>query len=262
MSRMPSSFVAPQTPAWVVTGSPSSRATSKAAFSGNAGSPVTSKASCTPRRSSRRAGREEPLDLRLGGPLPRPGLDVPVREHEPTGRTAQPVDSRFRVVDALEAVGPVDDRGHARVDRLPGGKQVARAHVLGPEPAAVLEVVPDEVLGERPVRSVTAHSRLPHVPVRVDHAGHDDPAGRVDLEGTFGSGETGTDLRDAIPDDEDVGVGQHRWVSSMVRTVPCRNTTADGVEAWSTAPPRVGDVWGKDVCGRSSALRTPCQDSS
>ncbi len=44
ISRMPSSLVAPQTPAWVVTGSPRSRATSNAARSGNEGSPVTSKA--------------------------------------------------------------------------------------------------------------------------------------------------------------------------------------------------------------------------
>ena len=52
MSRMPSSLVAPQTPACVVTGTPSSRATSNAGFSGNAGSPVTSKASWKPSRSS------------------------------------------------------------------------------------------------------------------------------------------------------------------------------------------------------------------
>ena len=52
MSRMPSSFVAPQTPACVVTGTPSSRATSKAARSGNAGSPVTSKAIWKPSMSS------------------------------------------------------------------------------------------------------------------------------------------------------------------------------------------------------------------
>jgi hypothetical protein len=49
---MPVSLVAPQTPACVVTGMPSSRAASKAAFSGNAGSPVTSKAIWTPIRSS------------------------------------------------------------------------------------------------------------------------------------------------------------------------------------------------------------------
>ncbi len=51
ISRMPSSFVAPQTPACVVTGTPSSRATSKAGFSGNDGSPVTSKASWKPSMS-------------------------------------------------------------------------------------------------------------------------------------------------------------------------------------------------------------------
>ena len=54
MSRMPSSFVAPQTPACVVTGTPSSRATSNAARSGNAGSPVTSKAIWKPSMSSPR----------------------------------------------------------------------------------------------------------------------------------------------------------------------------------------------------------------
>src|SRR6266567_3222140 len=46
IKRMPLSLVAPQTPAWVVTGRLKSRATSNAAFSGKAGSPVTSKACC------------------------------------------------------------------------------------------------------------------------------------------------------------------------------------------------------------------------
>ena len=40
----------------------------------------------------------------------------------------------------------------------------------------MLEVVPDEVLGQRPVGAVAAHRGLPHVPVGVDHAGHDDAA--------------------------------------------------------------------------------------
>ena len=48
MSRMPSSFVAPQTPACVVTGRSSSRATSLAGRSGRAGTPVPSKASGPP----------------------------------------------------------------------------------------------------------------------------------------------------------------------------------------------------------------------
>ena len=52
ISRMPSSFVAPQTPACVVTGTPSSRATSNASFSGNSGSPVTSNAIWKPSMSS------------------------------------------------------------------------------------------------------------------------------------------------------------------------------------------------------------------
>ena len=53
ISRIPSSLVAPHTPAWVVTGAPSSRATSNAARSGNSGSPVTSNAIWNPSRLSR-----------------------------------------------------------------------------------------------------------------------------------------------------------------------------------------------------------------
>ena len=52
ISLMPSSLVAPHTPACVVTGAPSSRATSNAARSGNSGSPVTSKAIWKPSMSS------------------------------------------------------------------------------------------------------------------------------------------------------------------------------------------------------------------
>ena len=53
MSRMPSSLVAPHTPACVVTGTSSSRATLNASCSGNAGSPVTSNAIWKPSMSSR-----------------------------------------------------------------------------------------------------------------------------------------------------------------------------------------------------------------
>ena len=52
ISRMPSSLVAPHTPACVVTGTPSSRATLNASCSGNAGSPVTSNAIWKPSMSS------------------------------------------------------------------------------------------------------------------------------------------------------------------------------------------------------------------
>ena len=57
MSRMPSSLVAPHTPAWVVTGTPSSRATLNASCSGNSGSPVTSNAIWKPSMSSREPKR-------------------------------------------------------------------------------------------------------------------------------------------------------------------------------------------------------------
>src|SRR6266568_3961042 len=51
ISLMPSSVVTFQTPAWVVTGTFRSRATSNAAFSGNSGLPGTSKAIWKPSMS-------------------------------------------------------------------------------------------------------------------------------------------------------------------------------------------------------------------
>ena len=66
MSRMPSSLVAPHTPACVVTGTPSSRATSKAACSGNAGSPVTSNAIWKPSMSLRPPKRRSMKRLKSG----------------------------------------------------------------------------------------------------------------------------------------------------------------------------------------------------
>ena len=183
ISRMPSSLVAPQTPACVVTGMPRSRATSNAAFSGKAGSPVTSKAICTPIMSSpaSRSRSSSDADGGVGAPLPRAGLDVAVGHDEPAGHRAQRVDRGLAVVDGVQVVRPVDGRGHAGVERLDGREPVARRDVLGPELLAVLEVVPDEVLGERPVGAVAAHRGLPHVPVGVDHPGHHDAAAGVDL---------------------------------------------------------------------------------
>ena len=64
ISRMPSSLVAPHTPACVVTGTPSSRATSNAAFSGNSGSPVTSNAIWKPSMSSLEPKRRSTNDLK------------------------------------------------------------------------------------------------------------------------------------------------------------------------------------------------------
>ena len=131
------------------------------------------------------AGVAQPLEQRadggVGAPLPRAGLDVAVGQHEPARHRAQRVDRRLGVVDGLQVVRPVDGRGDAGVEGLDGRQPVAGGDVLRAELLAVLEVVPDEVLGERPVRAVAAHRRLPHVPVGVDHAGHHDAAGGVDL---------------------------------------------------------------------------------
>ena len=199
MRRMPSSLVAPQTPACVVTGTPSSRATSKAARSGKAGSPVTSKAIWKPSRSSppmRRATKSR--NSGAGRPLPRALLDVAVGEDEPAGDRFEGVDGGVGVLRGLQAVRPVDGGGDAGVEGLEGGQDVAGVDVLGPEEPAGLQVVPDEVLGQRPVGAVAAHRGLPHVPMRVDHAGHDDAAGGVDLHGAGRGGQADADLGDRV----------------------------------------------------------------
>ncbi len=176
------------------------------------------------------AALEEGPHRRVGSPLPRPGLDVAVRQHEPARHALQGVDGRFSVVDRLQAVRPVDRRGHPCLECVPGRQEVAGVHVLRAEPAAVLEVVPDEVLGEGPVGAVPAHRRLPHVPVGVDHAGHDDAAGGVDLEDPVGAGEPVPHLRDAVADDEHVAAGQHAVVvvHRQHRGVPEQHRTAGG----------------------------------
>jgi hypothetical protein len=104
---------------------------------------------------------------------------------------------------------PVEGRGDAGVHRLQGAEQVARVDVLGAEHLAVLQVVEDEVLAERPVAAVAAQRRLPHVAVGVDHARHQDAAGSVDLDRALGHLQAGSDAGDRVVDDEDVGVLEH-----------------------------------------------------
>jgi hypothetical protein len=48
------------------------------------------------------------------------------------------------------------------------------------------------------------------VPVRVDHAGHDDAAPGVDLLGALGHRQVVADGGDPLAVDEDVGIGEHR----------------------------------------------------
>jgi hypothetical protein len=179
---MPLSLVAPQTPAWVVCASPSSRAKAKAGPSGKDSSPSTSKGDLeTEHVVIAPAAVEERPHRRVGRPLPRRGLDVAVGEHEASWHGLERVDRRVGVVDGLQVVRPVDRRGDSCLEGVPADRQVAGVDVLGPEQPAVLEVVPDEVLGQRPVGAVRPHRGLPHVPVRVDHARHHDAAGGVDL---------------------------------------------------------------------------------
>ncbi len=155
------------------------------------------------------AAAGERLEVGGGRPLPRRLLDVAVGEHEAAGHRAQGVHRRLGVAGGLQAVRPVDARGHARVDGLQRGEQVAGVHVLGAEVAARLQVVPDEVLRQRPVGAVAAHRGLPHVAVGVDHARQDDAARGVDLPGPVGDCHARPDLGDAVAGDEDVRAGQH-----------------------------------------------------
>ena len=125
-----------------------------------------------------------------------------------TERSASTAASPWSI--GVQVVRPVDRRGDAGVERLDGRQPVAGGDVLGAELLAVLEVVPDEVLGERPVGAVAAHRGLPHVPVGVDHPGHDDAAAGVDLLRALGHVQAGADGGDPVVDDQDVGVGQDR----------------------------------------------------
>ena len=160
------------------------------------------------------ARREPPAheraELRPGRPLPRAGLDVAVGEDEPPGNRLQRVDGGLGVVGRLQAVRPVDRRRDAGVERLDRRQQVARVDVLGTEALAVFQVVPDEVLRERPVGAVAAHGGLPHVPVGVDHAGQHDAARGVDLDRAVGHRQLRADGLDPLADDEDVGRGEDR----------------------------------------------------
>src|SRR5262249_6559544 len=159
------------------------------------------------------AAAEVPADkaAKLGGGRPLPGgcLDVAVAQDEPPGHLLERGQRSLGVIHRLQVVRPVHRGGHAGVDRLDRRQEVACVDVLGPERLAPLQVVPDEVLGERPVGAVPAHRRLPHVPVGVDHAGHEDAAGRVDLGRALGYLEAGAaDGADPVAGDQNVGAMQ------------------------------------------------------
>ena len=211
ISRMPLSLVAPQTPAWVVCGRPSSRANANAGPSGNDSSPSTSKAiwkasmSSSERRRSKNAFTAGSAVHSQGAAwmLPYASTNRPGTACS-ASTAASAWSTLWRPWDQSTVVVTPDSRASQ------AETQVAGVDVLGTEQPAVLEVVPDEVLGERPVGAVRPHRRLPHVPVRVDHAGHHDAAGGVDLERAVGRGQAGADLGDPVVDDEHVAARHHR----------------------------------------------------
>jgi hypothetical protein len=169
--------------------------------------------------------RDEAIEL--GGVHPVPGASevVAVPEHETAGDLAEGLQRRLGVVRRSQRVRPVERRRDSGVDRLERAQQVARVDVFGAEDVSVRQVVEDEVLAERPVAAVAAQSGLPHVAVGVDHAGHQDAAARIDLDGVLrhrqglahrGDGVTG-DQHVAAEDDAGSVDGDHDAVAEYDR---------------------------------------------
>ena len=167
----------------------------------------------------------EVAELRRGAPLPRALLDVPVGQHEPPAHLLQGVGGGVGVLGRLQPVRPVHRGRHPGVDRLDGRQQVPGVDVLRAELLAPVQVVPDEVLGQGPVGPVRPHGGLPHVPVRVDHARHDDAAGRVDLRGAVGHLQVGPTAAIRSPVTSTSAPVRIRCPSSIVSTVALRKTS-------------------------------------
>ena len=208
---------------------------------------------------------DEVTELRGGRPLPGGCLDGAVAQDEPPGHLLERGHRGLGVLHRLQVVRPVHRSGHAGVDRLDRRHQVARVDVLRPERLPPLQVVPDEVLGERPVGAVPAHRGLPHVPVRVDHAGHDDAAGRVDLDGVRGRLQGMTDRGDPLTGNQHVATthnvvpfvhGQHDGVAKHHRSprrevLGSRRQTAVRRAGWGChvlPPGQAVVVLGSDTC--------------
>ena len=156
----------------------------------------------------------------------------------------------------MQVVRPVHRGGHACLEGFPGGDQVARVDVLGAELPAMLQVVPDEVLGEGPVRAVGAHRRLPHVPVGVDHPRHHDAAARVDFRRTLRYVKVRPHRGDPVAGHQHVRADQDR-----VRVVHGEHRAAAQHNRTAVRPGRRYLVGIRhrnlrvSFCGRSSAAR-------
>ena len=218
---MPSSLVAPHTPAWVrdrhaqLAGDLERRLLGELRVAGD----VERHLEAEHVVARAEAALDEAAEVGRRRPLPRALLDVAVGEHEAAGDRLQRVDGGVGMVDGLQPVRPVDGGGHARVERLDRRQQVAGVDVLGAEDLPPLQVEEHEVLGQRPVGAVPAQRGLPHVPVGVDHPRNHDAVRGVDLVRGVRRVQSGPDRGDLVADHEHVRVvqdlvvvvhGQHR----------------------------------------------------
>ena len=116
---MPSSLVAPHTPAWVVTGHAELARDLEGGLSGNSGvardveghleaEHVVLRAEAALHEGAEVLDADHPTGL----------LDVAVGEHEAAGDGLERVDGGLGVVDRLQPVRPVDGGGHAGLERL------------------------------------------------------------------------------------------------------------------------------------------------
>ncbi len=127
--------------------------------------------------------------------------EIAVREGRADPGVHQPLDRLVGVLRGVVAMGEVQDGRDARVQRLERADEVADVDVLRGVAGGERRADPEEVVQQRPVRADPAQRGLPGVPMRVDEAGHDHPALRVDDLG-IGPVEVPADRPDPVVLDE------------------------------------------------------------
>ena len=157
------------------------------------------------------ASLEEVADGRVGGPLPRAGLDVAVGQHEPARHRLQRVDRGVGVVDGLQPVRPVDGGGDAGLERLPRPRAGCRRGCprVGTSCRARGSTRRSTASGSsrrRTPRIAVCHmcrwvSIIPGITMPPDASTSRVPSGDV---------EARTDRLDPVADDQDVAVGVDR----------------------------------------------------
>ena len=140
-----------------------------------------------------------------------PGRDRRVRkavgEDRPDAAVLEPLDGGVRVLGRVHDVRPIHERRDAGVDRLERTPLVRRVDVVGPVLGRELVEDGAEVGAQRVVGRAGPDRRLPGMAVRVDEAGDDDVAGRVD-DLRVRCGQVRADLGDDVPHHEDVRTRQ------------------------------------------------------